>query len=75
MTPENTLAQVRYCDWDVMRGALYDVFGWYMQHLYQIEELSQYENMTPDVFVIECLNHGLETYRDRYENVTRGDRI
>ena len=75
MIPENSLAEVRYHDWDVLRGTIYDVFGWYMQHLYQIEELSQYENMTPDVFVIECLNHGLETFRERYENVTRGDRI
>ena len=46
-----------------------------MQHLYKIEELSQYESMTPDVFVIKCLNHGLETFQERYENVTRGDRI
>ena len=75
MTPENTLAQVKYSDWDVMRGSLYDVFGWYMHHLYQIEELSQYEGMTPDVFVIACLNHGLETFQERYENVTRGDRL
>ena len=75
MTPENTLAQVKYYDWSDMRGALYDVFGWYMQHLYQIEELSQYENMTPDVFVIACLNRGLEIYQERYKNVTRGDRL
>lgn len=72
---ENSLKQVRYCDWDVMRGMLYDVFGWYMQNLSKIEELSQYENMTSDVFIIECLNHGLETFQERYENVTRGDRI
>ena len=75
MTPENTLAQVKYCDWDVMRGALYDVFGWYMQHLYQIEELSQYESMTPDVFLIACLDYGLNKRQELYENVTRGDRI
>lgn len=75
MEDYNTLGMVRYADWNCLRGALYDMFGWYMQHLYQIEELSQYESMTPDVFVIECLNHGLETFRERYENVTRGDRI
>lgn len=72
---ENTLAQVKYCDWDCLRGALYDIFGWYMQNLSKIERLADFENESPDVFMISCLNHGLETFRERYENVTRGDRI
>ena len=72
---ENSLKQVRYCDWDVMRGMLYDVFGWYMQHLSDIERLADFENESPDEFVRHCLDHGLETYQERYYNVKRGDEL
>lgn len=72
---ENSLKQVRYCDWDVMRGMLYDVFGWYMQNLSKIERLSDLEVDEHDQFVINCLKRGLQSYEDQYEGVKRGDEL
>lgn len=73
--PRTWLAHIPYKQWDELRGALYNTFGWYMHHLTDILDLSEYENMTPDDFVRACLDHGLETFKERYENVTRGDRL
>ena len=72
---DNSLGIVRYKDWDELRGTLYNTFGWYMKHLFTIQTLAEYEGLTPDQFVRECLNHGLETFKERYDNVTRGDRL
>jgi len=72
---ENTLGQVRYTDWDGLRLTIYDLIGWYMANLQKLERLSDYEGLTMETFVIECLNHGLETFDERYENCTRGDRL
>lgn len=71
----NSLGQVRYKDWDELRGVIYNTFGWYMKHLSEILELADYQSMTPDDFIRVCLNTGLETFKERYENVTRGDRL
>ena len=75
MPEECKLSEVRYKEWDELRGALYNVFAWYMHHQKEILELAHYEGQTPDRFIIGCLDHGMETYQERYENVTRGDRI
>ena len=72
---ENTLGQVRYKDWDELRGTVYNTFGWYMKHLSEILVLADYQGMTPDDLVREFLNEGLRIFKERYENVTRGDRL
>ena len=72
---ENSLKQVRYCDWDVMRGMLYDVFGWYMQNISTIERFAEYENMTPDEFIRQCLSRGMTSYYGQYEGVKSGDEL
>lgn len=75
MEDYNTLGMVRYADWDCLRGALYDIFGWYMKHLQQIERLADFEEATPDVFMVSLLDHGLEIYQERYDNIKRGDEL
>ena len=75
MEKSNSLGQVRYKDWDELRGTVYNTFGWYMKHLGEILEIAEYECMTPDDLVREFLNEGLRVYKERYENVTRGDKI
>ena len=72
---ENSLKQVKYCDWDVMRGMLYDVFGWYMQNLTEIGRLANFEADSEDEFIRHCLERGLKSYQDQYEGVKRGDEL
>ena len=72
---ENSLKQVRYCDWDILRGMLYDVFGWYMENLSEIDRLADLEVEEHDTFVMHCLKRGFKSYQHEYEDVKRGDEL
>lgn len=75
MMSDNSLKQVRYCDWDILRGMLYDVFGWYMENLSEIDRLSDLEVEEHDAFVMHCLKRGFKSYQHEYEDVKRGDEL